>query len=217
MSLAVHELRTPVTVVAGYLRMLLKEQGGPLSDKQRKMLEEAERSCGRIGALVSEMSEFGKLESRELALARQDFDLTALIHELASGMHEGDDRGVTVEARGDRPCIVAGDRQRLSAAVRALMHSAVRERGEPGVIVVDSSVIEGHPAWGVVAIGDAATVPALVGAAQTPAAHFDEWRGGLGLAVPVARRVIEAHGGALWSTDGAQSRAACALRLPLRT
>src|SRR5688572_28434577 len=94
MSLAVHELRTPVTVVAGYLRMVLKEQAGPLNDKQRKMLEEAERSCGRIGALVSEMSEFGKLESRELALARQDFDLTALIQELASGMHEGDDRGV---------------------------------------------------------------------------------------------------------------------------
>ena len=33
MSLAVHELRTPVTVVSGYLRMLLREQGGPLSDK----------------------------------------------------------------------------------------------------------------------------------------------------------------------------------------
>jgi signal transduction histidine kinase len=65
MSLAVHELRTPVTVVSGYLRMLLREQGGPLTDKQRKMLEEAERSCGRIGALVSEMSELGKLHGGE--------------------------------------------------------------------------------------------------------------------------------------------------------
>src|SRR5689334_25234544 len=75
MSLAVHELRTPVTVVAGYLRMLLREQGGPLTDKQRKMLEEAERSCARIGALVAEMSDLGKLEGRELALGKQSFDL----------------------------------------------------------------------------------------------------------------------------------------------
>jgi signal transduction histidine kinase len=84
LSLAVHELRTPVTVVAGYLRMLLKEQGGPLSEKQRKWLEEAERSCGRIGALVAEMSDLGKLESKQLSLARQTFDLAAVVAELAS-------------------------------------------------------------------------------------------------------------------------------------
>ena len=65
LSLAVHELRTPVTVVAGYLRMLLKEQAGPLNDKQQRMLEEAERSCGRISALVSELSELGRLEGGE--------------------------------------------------------------------------------------------------------------------------------------------------------
>src|SRR5687768_3635603 len=70
MSLAVHELRTPVTVVAGYLRMLLKEQGGPLTDIQRKMLEEADRSCGRINALVTEMSELGKLEGGMVEVAR---------------------------------------------------------------------------------------------------------------------------------------------------
>ena len=63
LSLAVHELRTPITVASGYLRMLLREQAGPISDKQRKMLEETERSCGRIGALISEMSELGKLEA----------------------------------------------------------------------------------------------------------------------------------------------------------
>jgi len=217
MSLAVHELRTPVTVVSGYLRMLLKEQGGPLNEKQRKMLEEAERSCGRIGALVSEMSEFGKLESRELPLARQEFDLCALIQELASGMHEGNDRGVRVEARGDQPAMVTGDRTRLAAALRALMHSAVRERGDPGVIVAQFAIVEGSPRWGVVAIGDASIVASLTAGAQATPPPFDEWRGGLGLALPVARRVIEAHGGALWSADGAQSRAACALRLPLGT
>src|SRR5436309_12716894 len=100
LALAVHEFRTPVTVVSGYLRMLLKEQGGPLTEKQRKMLEEAERSCGRIGALVAEMSELGKLEGGELAVARQAFDLAPLVAELASGMQEGNDRDVRLEVRG---------------------------------------------------------------------------------------------------------------------
>src|SRR5687768_9752077 len=121
-SLAVHELRTPVTVVAGYLRMLLREQGGPLNEKQKKMLEEADRSCGRIGSLVAEMSEFGRLEAGEIAFARQEFDLAALVNEVASGLHDGEGRGVKLEARlampaGMKEITVTGDRVRIAAAV----------------------------------------------------------------------------------------------------
>src|SRR3954469_22808914 len=94
MSLAVHELRTPVTVVGGYLRMLLREQAGPLTEKQRKMLEEAERSCGRLNGLVNEMSEFGKLQAGEATMARQEVDIAGLLAELATRMHGGEDRGV---------------------------------------------------------------------------------------------------------------------------
>jgi signal transduction histidine kinase len=216
MSLAVHELRTPVTVVAGYLRMLLREQGGPLTEKQKKMLEEADRSCGRLGALVAEMSEFGKLEGGDVSLARQDFDLAALATEVASGLHDGDDRGVHLEVRAGSPVMVTGDRTRITAAVRALIQSAVRERIEPGVLIVRCSVGTGSPRSAVLAIADETALPALErGASGTPAT-FDEWRGGLGLALPVARRVIEAHGGAVWSGSGDHARAAAALRLPLK-
>lgn len=219
MSLAVHELRTPVTVVAGYLRMLLREQGGPLTDKQRKMLEEAERSCGRLNALVAEMSDFGKLESGQLSFGQQHVDIAALLAELAADMHEGEDRGVRLELRGtDQPVVVTGDRLRLAAALKVLMHSALRERGEPGAIVAHCSTVDadgGH--YALVAFGDQAVLPALLDHATNGRPPFDEFRGGLGLALPVARRVIEGHGGALWSADGAASRAASALRLPLRT
>src|SRR5258708_38060057 len=126
LSLAVHELRTPVTVVCGYLRMVLKEQGGPLTDKQRKMLQEAERSCERITALVSEMSELGKLESEELVIARQDIDLAGMITEMASHMHEGEDRGVHLDVRVPNATVmVTGDRVRLSTAITSRLHAAL--------------------------------------------------------------------------------------------
>jgi signal transduction histidine kinase len=218
MSLAVHELRTPVTVVCGYLRMVLKEHGGPLTDKQKKMLQEAERSCERIGALVAEMSDLGKLESHELSVARHEIDLGALVAELASDMHEGEDRGVKLDVRvPNRPITVTGDRARLSAAITMLLHAALRERGDPGVIVADCTVIDATPGWAVLAVGDEDALPALIGAGLGTPPPFDEWRGGLGLALPVARRVIEALGGAMWSAPGEKPRAGSALKLPLRT
>ena len=215
LSLAVHELRTPVTVVAGYLRMLLREQGGPLTDKQRKMLEEADRSCSRIGTLVSELSDLGKLEGGDLKPSGPAFDLSALISELANDMHEGEDRGIRLELRGvDRPVMVAGDRTRIGAALRALMHAALRERADAGAVVVEcSTTTDSNQAWAVVAIGGEPLVRSLTRPADaTPS--FDEWRGGLGLALPVGRRVIEAHGGAVWSAPDAP-RAGSALRLPV--
>jgi signal transduction histidine kinase len=214
----VHELRTPVTVVCGYLRMLLKEHGGPLTDKQKKMLQEAERSCERIGAVVGELSELGKLESHELAVSRQEVDLAALLREVASDMHEGDDRGVRLELRvPNQPVTVTGDRARLGAAVKTLLHAALRERGEPGVIVAECSVVDNSPGWAVLAVGAEDTLPSLIQAGFSTPPPFDEWRGGLGLTLPVARRVVEALGGALWSAPGDRPRAGSALKLPIRT
>ena len=218
LTLAVHEFRTPLSVVSGYLRMLLSDQFGELNEKQRKMVDEACRACGRVTGLVTEMNDFRKLAAGELKLASQDVDFDSLVAELASGMHEGEDRDVRIEVTtSETPLPVRGDRARLSSAVRALMHAALRERGKPGVIVADCSVAEdGDGTWAVLAIGEASLIESL--RQQRDGVSFEyEWNGGMGLVLPIARQIIEAHGGALWSIKNDRSAAASAIRLPLRT
>ncbi|HEY3886625.1 MAG TPA: histidine kinase dimerization/phospho-acceptor domain-containing protein, partial [Vicinamibacterales bacterium] len=75
LSLSVHELRTPMTVVSGYIRMLLKDRAGPLSEPQRKLLQEAEKSCGRLSELLSEASELVQLEDGRAVVGRQQVDV----------------------------------------------------------------------------------------------------------------------------------------------
>ena len=216
LSLAVHELRTPLSVASGYLRMVLRGQAGAITDAQRTMLEETSDSCARMGALIAEMSELEKLEAGDVTVPNVPFDLAALIVELGSGMLEGEDRGVRLEVRATRPVMVTGDRTRLAAALRALMHATLRERSEPGVILVECSTLpDTHQTWAIVTIGDETVTQPLVDAACTTPPPFDEWRGGFGLALPVGRRVIEAHGGAVWSAPGSTPRAGSALRLPV--
>jgi two-component system cell cycle sensor histidine kinase PleC len=216
LSLASHELRTPVSVVAGYLKMVLQDPGGAIGERQRKWLEEAQRSCSRIAALLDEMSELGKLESRQIHLARRRFDLAGLLAELASRMHEGSDRGVGLEMRGvDRPIEAFGDPDRLGRALGSLLHASLRERGEPGVIVAECTVGGGTTPVAIIAISDAQSVGELA-AAAAGGQVFDEWaQGGLGLALPLARRIVEAHGGALWAGKGGGPRSGAAVRIPL--
>src|SRR5687768_695963 len=96
LSLAVHEFRTPVTVVAGYIRMLLKDRAGPLNDQQRHLLAEAEKSCGRLSGLISEMSDLANLEAATAPFNRSALDLSALVTEIAASLPPLPDREVSV-------------------------------------------------------------------------------------------------------------------------
>jgi signal transduction histidine kinase len=217
LSLAVHEFRTPVTVVAGYLRMLLKMRAG-IGDQPRKLLEEAEKSCARLAALIAELSELSNLDAGHLALDRQDVDLFALVEEMATGVHEGADRGVRLEVRRpERSARLAADRGHLGRAVHSLLTATLRERADPGVILATCALVRGEDgpiACVTVAPREGDGDPAAFSAAEWD--PFDQWRGGLGFRLVLAREVIAAHGGTLFSGRGTRARAACAMTLPVK-
>ena len=219
-----HELSTPLSVASGYVRMLLREQAGPLTEKQRKMLEEADHSCRRIETLLRETREFRRLLLNEIPLGRQRFDLGALVAELASGMHEGRDRDVILEVREPgRVLEVVGDRKWLGTAVRTLLHASLRE-SDRQTVIAECRAIEGERAAAQLAVGSAAAIEALsaAGDAHGTETRFDGWRGGYGMTFRVARWVVEAHGGVIWSAphpDKLQDHpgwsAGTAFRIPL--
>ena len=61
-SLTVHALRSPVHTVGGYLRMLQRDTHSPLTERRRKMVDEAEESCGKLVALVAPLGKLGKMD-----------------------------------------------------------------------------------------------------------------------------------------------------------
>jgi signal transduction histidine kinase len=215
LSLAVHELRTPVTVVSGYLRMLARQQVGPLSERQQKLVEEAERSCGRLSALVAELGELANLDAGPVALPKQDVALRRLLEEAIARIDEGRDRGVQVAFDGPPgDTIVIGDRARLSAALSSLLLAVLREQTAAGEVAVTLGVREsgGRP-MAAIAIGRDLDADRLFGAAG---AVLNEFRGGLGLALPIARRIIDQHGGRVWSSADGRLMGSVAVLLPIR-
>jgi len=138
LSLAVHEFRTPASVVGGYLRMLQRDADTTLSERQRKMVDEAEKSCGRLVALIAEMSEISKLDAGLIALARQPLDLFALVGEVAGLVQEAKDRDVHLEVRGKPDGVtVSGDATRLRNAFDAIFRAILREKPGRSTVIAD--------------------------------------------------------------------------------
>jgi signal transduction histidine kinase len=180
--------------VGGYLRMLQRDAAGELNDRQRKMIDEAEKSCARLVALIAEMSDVAKLDSGVIALARQPLDVFALVSEVAEHVQEARDREVRLEVRGDSgAAAITGDAPRLRAAFDAVFRAVLREKAGPSIVVAERrrETRDGRPT-AVVVVSDANSVQT---AYERDRGVFDEKRGGLGLALPLARRVIEGHGG----------------------
>src|SRR5512140_27863 len=98
--------------------MLQKDQEPPMSERQRRMIEEAEKSCARLVAIVAELSDIGKLDSGAVKLAKQPLDLFSLTGKVAELVHEASDRDVILKLSGPSDgAQMTGDAPRLQAAI----------------------------------------------------------------------------------------------------
>ncbi|HEX4567726.1 MAG TPA: histidine kinase dimerization/phospho-acceptor domain-containing protein [Vicinamibacterales bacterium] len=210
LSLSVHEFRTPMTVVSGYLRMVLKEKAGPLNDQQRRLLEEAEKSCGRLTALLAEVSELSTLEAGTAAFNKQSTELNAVLATAMQQLPPLPDREVTIDLQlvdGQAP--LRADSVKLGQALGAIVAALRRELVTSDRLIVRArrSAAQGSSSYEIF-IGDDAAVAALAAEEVASSATFDEWRGGVGLSLMTARRILNAHGGTVHGpADGAKASA----------
>ena len=200
-----------MTVVSGYIRMLLKDRAGPLNDQQRKLLEEAEKSCARLSGLLAEVSDLSNLEGGTATLNKGSVDLRQLVQDAVNALPPLPDREVPVAVDLDAGSVPAeGDPGRLTQALTAVIAALRREIvGEEGLLVRARRSGNAYE----VLLGDPQTIAALE--REPPDSHgvFDEWRGGVGLSLAVARRILNAHGATIAAApEGLKSGARIRLR-----
>jgi signal transduction histidine kinase len=198
-SLAVHEFRGSAGVVSGYLRMLQNDTNEALSPRHRKLIEEAAKSCAKFSAIVEELSEVGKLDDGRSTLVRKPLDAFRLVDEVAELVHEAKEREVFLTVSG--PGVgapMSGDPSRLRQAFDGIFRAIVREKPRHCTVVVERRIENiADRASAILIVAEADSVQAAYDREAGPFLYQD--RGGLGLALPLARRVIEGHGGRLWA------------------
>ena len=138
LSIAAHELKTPITSLRGFaqleLRRLQAEQG-QLIDRLRETLGIVIKQSDRLSRLVSELLDVARLEMGRLTLQKEPLDLVPVVRELVSTA-QATTTGHTFVLRLPRHAAVTGDSLRLGQVVINLISNAVKYSPDGGEIEV---------------------------------------------------------------------------------
>jgi len=222
-----HELRTPVTIISGYNRLLLSEEVGPLTEEQRRFVEESMKGCRRLNAFIDHLLEASReragdevLEISQGSLGELVEGVTGLLQPLLEEQDLRVDLDLTSDA--DRARF---DRVRVEQVLTNLVGNAIKYAPPGGSIEIATRRLPPpdsgeRPARAFVEVSVSDSGPGV--REEDRRRIFDAYvqagdqsrAGGLGLGLAVCKRLVEAHGGSIAVTDRPGGGARFAFTLP---
>ncbi len=135
-----HDLRTPLTLIAGYGEMMRDIPGENTPENVQIIIDEAQRLTG----LVNDMLDLGKLQAGAQTLSAAPLSLTAMVREeLLRYQRLVEREGYTILFAPGEEAIVDGDRSKLSQVVYNLIGNAVNHTGADKKVLVEQEVRDG--------------------------------------------------------------------------
>jgi two-component system phosphate regulon sensor histidine kinase PhoR len=218
LSIAAHELKTPITALKGYTQLTLRRIGDlPELGGARRYLHTIDEQADRIGGLVQKLLDVSRIHTGKLDLQWSEFDLHKLVTataervRLISPSH-------TVALDG-APVMVVADMQRIEQVIYNLLENAAKYSPDGGVIRVE---LETSATRALVTVSDQGLgIPA-----EKLPYIFDRWYqahdgthgdfGGMGLGLYICKEIVERHGGYMWARSDEQGGSTIGFAIPLR-
>ena len=202
LSVAAHELKTPVTAVRGYAQLLLRQGAqGDVVDvgRLRQALQVIDRQSDRLTRLVSHLLDVSRLEAGRVVLERKLTDVARLVEEVAG---DAQARTTTHTFRVAVPGKVLAmvDPLRLEQVLTNLVDNAIKYSPQGGLVELELSTADANTIE--LAVRDHG-----VGIPPESQPHiFDRFyqvdpvlqhTSGMGLGLYISQHIVELHGGVI--------------------
>ncbi|HEU5326589.1 MAG TPA: PAS domain-containing sensor histidine kinase [Thermomicrobiales bacterium] len=205
LSIAAHELRTPVTALKGTAQLMQRQQARGVLDEARlvQYLARLETAADRLAALTSDLLDVSRLRTGQLPLHLAPVDLAALVSESVSRAREVQDgRHQLTLTVADGLAPVLADAARLEQVLTNLLDNAAKYSPAGGAIAVTVQSAAGGVELSVrdegigLPPGSAEIIFEPFGRAPNATEHGLP---GLGLGLYICRNIVTRHGGQLWA------------------
>ena len=215
-SVAAHELKTPITLIEGYASMMDDLARDRNSGSLEGLLAGMNTGIGRLRTIVDDMIDVSLIDNQLLTLNFQPIQIghtiSAIQLEVASTLANRKLTLNILEFDGSKQWIYA-DSTRLMQAIQNVISNAIKYTPDGGTITVDGrplpgfiEVIVSDTGIGISAENQATIFEKFgqLGRVELHSSGKTKFKGGgPGLGLPIARGILEAHGGSIWvESDG---------------
>lgn len=211
-----HELRTPLNAIIGFSEMMSKELFGPLgNEKYSEYMEDIFLSAKHLLEIINEVLDMSKIEAGRVDLDEKEIDLPALLDSvvrIVTSRISSDALSVEQKFAPDLPLFIADPRLVRQIFIN-LVTNAVKYSENRGVITIEASKGEGGEV--IITVTDNGVgIPAdRIQEAMEPFGQIhDPTKSniyqGTGLGLPLAKAMVELHGGELFleSVEGEETK-----------
>jgi signal transduction histidine kinase len=221
-SVAAHELKTPITLIEGYASMMEDLMRAGKGVNLDSLLAGMTTGIDRLRAIVDDMIDVSMIDNNLLKLNFQPMQIGQMLEALQLEV-EGTikHRRLTMDIRnfdGSRQWIYV-DHTRLMQAIRNVISNAIKFTPDGGTITIDGRTLSGFIEVTITDTGigishDDQTMIfekfGQLGRVDLHSSGKTKFKGGgPGLGLPIARGILEAHGGSIWVQSPGHDEKAC--------
>jgi signal transduction histidine kinase len=219
LSVAAHELKTPLTSLRGFAQLLaMQMEGGQPPDPRRlaKALDAIERQSEKLSVLVSQLLDVSRLQAGRLVLERKRTDVTSLARHVLEAAAPRT-RGHLLELKA--PDTVTGhvDPIRLEQVITNLVDNAIKYSPAGGPVRV--TIAPSGAALRITVTDKGLGIPPEHRDRifdRFHQAHVERRLGGMGLGLYISREIVELHGGTLTCEESTSAGTRMAVTVPRR-
>ena len=191
-----HELKTPMTSIAGYTDGILDGTIPP--EKEKEYLHIISDESRRLSRLVRRMLEVSQLQSRDVMRSKAPFDVCESMRRVFISMEKKiTDRGLDVEADiPDEPVTVLGDNDLITQVIYNLLENATKFARAGSTLYLGLAVTNGRAVVSVRNEGDtipAEEIPLLFERFHKSDKSRSEDKDGVGLGLYIVKTILEQH------------------------
>ncbi len=210
-SIASHNLRTPLATLRGYLDMLRLETQGKLNRGQKDTLKKADHSATSLASLIEGLVNITSLESAGLKIEKEEINLRVLIEKVIEELVPlANEKKITVKNDiGSEDIMAIGDQAKLKQAFLAVMENAIKFNKQEGNILIEKIIDDTKQATigrreVIITIKDTG-IGIAKGEKENVFQKFNRGTStytyeyeGVGLGLYLARLIMQAHRGKIW-------------------